>query len=77
MSILQKKCDETFEHIFQCPEELICPKELHDTQLVNVADGTYWTKSLHKIGTYLRLLAALDYKPQQMGFIKNISRHRL
>ena len=48
MSILQ-----TFEHIFQCPEGFICPKLSQNTQLVNVADGTYGTKSLHKNGRYL------------------------
>ena len=37
-----QKCDETFEHIFQCPERLICPEELQDIWLVNVADGTYY-----------------------------------
>ena len=52
MSICQK-CDETFKHIFQCPEGLICPKELQDTQLVKVTDGIFGTKSLHKIGKYL------------------------
>ena len=45
-----KKCDETFEHTLQSPEGLICPKELQNTKLVNVADGS---KSLHKIGRYL------------------------
>ena len=39
-----KKCDETFE--------LICPKQLQYTQLVNVADGTCGTKSVHKIDRY-------------------------
>ena len=47
-------CVETFEHILQYSEELICPKEITRlTQMVNVADGTYGTKSLHKIGRYL------------------------
>ena len=27
-----QKCDETFEHIFQCPKGLICPEELQETK---------------------------------------------
>ena len=52
MSIFQKS-DETFEHIFQCPEGIICPEDLQNIQLINVADGTHGTKSSHKIGRYL------------------------
>ena len=34
-------------------EGLICTKELQNIKLVNVADGTYGTKSSHKVGRYL------------------------
>ena len=70
-----QKCDETFEHIFQCSKGLIFPEELQDTQLVNVADGTYGTKLLHKIGRYLILIYGAKPTPpppKKKFFLDNI-----